>query len=270
LALLNNDDIEAVRLRWVASLLSGQLHLDQEGISMLSVDPLRKDNIRMLNEFQRKETSLRASPVRQPAQRAMYLSEIARMRMNGQSEQALNHLERTLANLGEEVWIQGRLVRALLNFDGGRTLTAINTVKELFSSAPRHPHVRAVLHQLASLGKAERPPSEPTKIRWVLEDETDWKQSWKQHNVAIPPMFDTVEFKQHAMKANAWSLMMSEKGVGHHASKKAYKALRDDALIGLFTHLTGLTITIGGMPVDLGLPAGIDLKSAKKNGLLDP
>jgi hypothetical protein len=224
----------------------------------------------MLNEFQRQETSLRTNPVRQPAQRAMYLSEIARMRMNGQSEEALNHLERTLANLGEEVWIQGRLVRALLNFDGGRTLTAINTVKELFSSAPRHPHVRAVLHQLASLGKAERPPSEPTKIRWVLEDETDWKQSWKQHNVAIPPMFDTVEFKQHAMKANAWSLMMSEKGVGHHASKKAYKALRDDALIGLFTHLTGLTITIGGMPVDLGLPAGIDLKSAKKNGLLDP
>lgn len=270
LALLNNDDIEAVRLRWVASLLSGQVHLDREGTSMLSVDPLRKDNIRMLNEFKRGETSLRATPVRQPAQRSMYLSEIARMRMNGQSEQALNHLERTLANLGDEVWIQGRLVRALLNFDGGRNLTAINTVKELASLAPRHPHVRAVLHQLAALGKAKRPPSEPTKVRWVLEDETDWKRSWKQHNVAIPPVFDSTELKQHALKANAWSLMMSEKGVDHHTSKKAYKALGDEPPIGLFTHLTGLTITIGGMPVDLGLPAGIDLKSAKKNGLLDP
>ena len=63
--------------------------------------------------------------------------------------------------------------------------------------------------------------------------------------------------------------MMGEKGVEHHASKRAYKGLGDEAPIGLFTHLTGLTITIGGMPVDLGLPAGIDLKSAKKNGLLD-
>jgi len=39
--------------------------------------------------------------------------------------------------------------------------------------------------------------------------------------------------------------------------------------LGLFTHLTGLTITIGGLPVDLGLPADIDLKAAKKNKLLD-
>ena len=105
--------------------------------------------------------------------------------------------------------------------------------------------------------------------RQVLEEETDWKRSWKQHNVAIPPVFDSTELKQHAVKANAWSLMMGEKGVEHHASKRAYKGLGDEAPIGLFTHLTGLTITIGGMPVDLGLPAGIDLKSAKKNGLLD-
>ena len=269
LALLNNDDIEAVRLRWAASLLCGQLHLDKEAISMLSIDPLRKDNIRMLNEFQNGSASLRTTPVRQPAQRSMYLSEIARMRMNGQSEQALNHLERTLAGLGDETWIQGNLVKALLNFDGGRTLTAINSVKQLAILSPRHPHVRAVLHQLATLGMAKRPPSEPTKIRWAVEDETDWKRSWNMHNTAIPPVFDSTELKQHALQSNAWSLLLSEKGVRQHTSKKAYKMLRGDVPLGLFTHLTGITITIGGLPVDLGLPSGIDLKEAKKNKLLD-
>ena len=177
LALLNNDDVEAVRLRWVASLLTGKQHLDRDGQSMLSVDPLRKDNIRMLNEFEQGEVALRSGHVRQPAQRAMYLSEIARLRMVGRSEEALNHLERTMSTLNESSWVQGRLVQALLNFDDGRSLTAINTVKELAKDYPRHPHVRAVLHQLALLGKATRPPSEPTKIHWVIERETDWKHA---------------------------------------------------------------------------------------------
>ena len=191
LALLNNDDVEAVRLRWVASLLTAKQHLDREGTSMLSVDPLRKDNIRMLNEFERGEPSLRKSPIRAPAQRSMYLAEIGRLRMLGRSEEALNHLERTLSDLGETTWVQARLVQALLNHDDGRSLTAINTVKKLAETYPRHPHVRAVLHQLASSGKATRPLSEPTNITWMIEKDTDWKQAWPLHNVAVPPVLDT-------------------------------------------------------------------------------
>ena len=269
LALLNNDDVEAVRLRWVASLLTGKQHLDRDGQSMLSVDPLRKDNIRMLNEFEQGETTLRSGHVRQPAQRAMYLAEIARLRMVGRSEEALNHLERTMSTMDESAWVQGRLVQALLNFDDGRSLTAINTVKELAKAYPRHPHVRAVLHQLALLGKATRPPSEPTNIHWAVERETDWKQAWHLHNVAVAPVLDTPELKQHALKANAWSLLMGEKGVSKPAGKKAYKQLPEVVPLGLYTHLGGLTITISGMPVDLGLPSNIDIGAARKLGLLD-
>ena len=88
----------------------------------------------------------------------MYLSQLARLRMNGESERALNHLERTLAGMEGELWVHGELVAALLNHDDGRHLTAINKVKALAKQHPRHPHVRAVLHQFAALGKAERPP----------------------------------------------------------------------------------------------------------------
>lgn len=269
LALLNNDDVEAVRLRWAASLLTGKQHLDRDGTSMLSVDPLRKDNIRMLNEFERGEPMLRKGPIRQPAQRLMYLGEIGRLRMLGRSEEALNHLERTINALDETSWVQGRLVQALLNHDDGRSLTAINTVKELASTYPRHPHVRAVLHQLAMSGKATPPLSEPTNITWAIEKDTDWKQAWLLHNVAVSPVLDTPSLKQHAVRANAWSLLLTEQGVNRASRKKAYTQLPDETPLGLYTHLGGLTITIAGMPVDLGLPAAIDIAAARKLGLLD-
>lgn len=270
LALLNNSDIEAVRIRWAASLLSGQVHVDQEATSMLSVDPLKKDNIRMLRQFLNGETELRQSTVAKPAQRAMYLGEIARLRMMGQSEVALNHLERTMDAMGDEEWVHGSLVAALLNHDAGRHLTAINAVKELAAKHPRHPHVRAVVHQLSLEGKAKRLTSEPSKLHWLLENETDWTLSWPLHNVAVPPSLDSNELKQHAVKANAWVLLTTEGGVVNHASKKVHRPLPQALPLGLFTHLNGLIITIGGMPVDLGLPAGLKLAAAEKHGLLDP
>ena len=130
------------------------------------------------------------------------------------------------------------------------------------------PHIRAVLHQFAQLGRAERPPSEPTKIHWILEREANWRASWNLHNVAIPPIMDSTELKRHALQANAWSLMLGS-NVSQHSKKNIHKSLETEVPLGLFTHLQGITVTIGGMPVDLGLPAGINLKAAEKNGLLE-
>ncbi len=165
--------------------------------------------------------------------------------------------------------MHGRLVQALLNFDDGRSLTAINAVKQLALDHPRHPHVRGVLHELAAMGKARRPPSEPTNIQWAVENDTDWKDAWSLHNVAVPPVLDTNDLKQHAVRANAWTLLLTDDGLGKHAEKKTAKRLPDQVPLGLYTHMGGLIITIAGMPVDLGLPAGIDLKTARKLGLLD-
>ena len=236
---------------------------------MLSVDPLKKDNIRMLRQFFNGESELRQSTVAKPAQRAMYLGEIARLRMMGHSEVALNHLERTMDAMGDEEWVHGSLVAALLNHDAGRHLTAVNAIKELATKHPRHPHVRAVVHQLSLEGKAKRLTSEPSKLHWLLENETDWTLSWPLHNVAVPPSLDSNELKQHAVKANAWVLLTTEEGVIKHASKKVHRSLPQALPLGLFTHLNGLIITIGGMPVDLGLPAGLKLTAAEKHGLLD-
>ncbi len=43
----------------------------------------------------------------------------------------------------------------------------------------------------------------------------------------------------------------------------------DDLPMCIHTHLTGIVVTISGMPVDLGLPGTLDLKSIEKKGLLE-
>ena len=103
----------------------------------------------------------------------------------------------------------------------------------------------------------------------MIEKDTDWKQAWPLHNVAVPPVLDTPSLKRHAIKANAWCLLLREQGVNRASAKKAHNQLPDEVPIGLYTHLGGLTITIAGMPVDLGLPSTIDIGAARKLGLLD-
>ena len=92
----------------------------------------------------------------------VYLAEIGRLRMLGRSEEALNHLERTLSDLNETSWVQGRLVQALLNHDDGRSLTAINTVKKLVQK-PTHDILTLELcsTNLRAPGKTTRPLSSP-------------------------------------------------------------------------------------------------------------
>ena len=67
---------------------------------------------------------------------------------------------------------------------------------------------------------------------------------------------DTTELKQHAVNGNVGD---DAGDLSKHAKKGAHNSLDDEVPIGLFTHLKGITITIGGMPVDLGLPADINL-----------
>lgn len=269
LNLLGNDDVESVRLKWIASILHPKLRLDQEARSILSVDPLTKDNIGMLNDLEQGEVGMRRRNPKTAAQRVMYLSEIARFRMTGRSEEALNHLERMLAEIGDEPWVHGEVVRALLNLDDGRTLTAISSLEKLAKQHPRHPHVKTILHHFARVGKTKMPSSETTKIEWLCDQETDWRQHWPLHNTVIPPVMDNEALKLHAWKSNAWSALLTPDGLEGKRKKNQHKSLPSEAPVGLYVHLSGLVATIGGMAIDLGLPNDFNHGQAMKAGLLE-
>ena len=269
LDLLQNDGIEAVRLKWAASVLHPKLKFEKAAKSMISIDPLTKDNIRMLEHFQDGSTDLRRKTPSQPAQRSMYLAELARLRMVGRSEEALDHLERTMNALEDDSWVLGKVVVALLNDDAGRTLTAVNMLEKLAKDHPRHPHVRSILHRFAERNQTKVPPSEPTKLEWVVDQRPDWRMHWALHNAVVPPVMDQDDLKLHAANANAWIHLLKEGGLAKRNKKNNHRNLPSEMPLGLYTHLTGLTITIGGMPIDLGLPSSMDIEAVKKAGLFD-
>ena len=268
LNLLTNDDVEAVRLKWVASLLSPKIKLDAEARSMLSVDPLTKDNIRMLERYATFEIRLGERPPRTPAQRVMFLSDVGRMRLFGRSEEALNHLERHLGAEEAKGWVQGHLVKALLNHDDGRTLTALSSLETLAKEHPRDPNVKTVMMQFARKGKVPLPASEPTKIEWICDQETDWRMDWSRHSVKVPPVLDNDDLKAHALQNNAWTALLTPDARKALKSKNGHRTLRSDLPLGLYTHLSGIVVTVGGLPVDLGLPVSYQHEQAVKAGLL--
>ena len=269
LNLLTNDDIEAVRLKWVASLLSPKYRLDNDARSMLSVDPLTRENTRMLTNFAEGRVDLKNTVPKTSAQRAMYLGDVARMRMVGRSEESLNRLERALNSDGNETWVHGRLVQALLNFDDGRRLTAITALEALANDHPRDPNVKTMMQHFARLGETRHPMSEPTGVEWVCDQETDWRQRWGMHNVKIPPSLDSEELKLHAWQANAWVGVMAEGGLNAKRNKHHHRSLPASLPTGVYTHLSGIVVTVGGMAIDLGMPPSFDVEAAKKAGLLD-
>jgi hypothetical protein len=86
----------------------------------------------------------------------------------------------------------------------------------------------------------------------------------------------TKDLQKHAWGANAWIAHSSEDTLDKAKSKgnngwKILSKYKDEKNLPpcLFTHLTGIIVTIGGMPVDLGLPGQLNLKAIRNAGLLD-
>ena len=105
----------------------------------------------------------------------------------------------------------------------------------------------------------------------------DWVNAWPyRHTVAPAPALVTKELQKHAWQANGW-IAFGDEELFSKAKKKAsngwklltQKKTESDFPPCLYTHNTGVIVTIGGMPVDLGLPGEIDFTAIENAGLLD-
>ena len=276
LAFLSDDDIEGARLQWFASIISPKSRkLSPEFHAMLAVDPLTKRNMDLIKRLSTGTSVSKLKPHNNPAGRMQFLGDIARLRLEGQYERAINLLEEFIEENKIKEWPHGNLVRALINYDEGRINTAADMTEKLFDTNSRHPHIRTFIHHLATIGHTEYSLNEETGMEWCTDSGLDWVGSWgKMHNVAPAPELRNKKLKKHAWKANAWIAHDVGNGLQSALAKKAmgWKTLSmDDSAIPicLYTHLTGIVVTLGGMPVDLGLPGYLDLKRIKENGLID-
>ena len=278
IAMLPDDDIEAARLKWFASIMQPKKRkLDQKVKSLLSVDPLTKRNIDLIKRYRDNQPITKMTYRDKPTDRLILLGDVARLRLIGKFEKALNLLERYIKTNGLEDWVHGNVVCALLHLDEGRILTATNIAENLAKNQSRHPHLRSLLRHLESIGQTISASSEPTGIEWLRDSGLDWVNAWPyRHTVAPAPAFVTKELQKHAWNANGWIAFGDVETFTKIKRKSAsgWKLLNDkknesDFPPCLFTHITGVIITIGGMPVDLGLPGDIDISEIEKAGLLD-
>tara|TARA_B100000768_G_scaffold89433_1_gene83935 strand:- start:4547 stop:7099 length:2553 start_codon:yes stop_codon:yes gene_type:complete len=277
LPLLPEDNIEAVRIKWAASLFSTKLKsLDERYIPQLSMDSIMRRNIDLVKRFQTGTSRSDLKYVDSPAGRLFLLGDLARMRLARESEDALDLLERFIKTNEIELWVHGEVVRCLLHLDAGRVNTAVATAEKLLAEHGRHPHLRALFGHLSRMGLTPVCPSELTELEWITESEQSIDEFWsKVHVVSPPPAFHKKGLKQHAWRANAWYLHGDSNQLTI-ASKKGQNGWKMLSKVDLSTfpvclnlHLTGIIVTVGGMPVDLGFPGGMDFQAIKARGLID-
>lgn len=277
LEMLPEDDIEAARLQWFATILQPKKRkLTDRESALLSVDPLTKRNTDLIRRFKNSIATTDLSYRDSPADRMILLGDIARLRLQQDSETALNKLERYIKKNKLENWMHGQVTCALLHLDQGRINTATKIAEELGKNKSRHPHLRSLLRHLDSLGQTLAASSEPTGIEWLRDSGLDWVNAWPyRHTVAPAPAFMTKDLQKHAWKANGWIAHSTENSLGQAIKKgnNGWKMLakfksENDLPACLYTHLTGVIVTIGGMPVDLGLPGDIDLTTLEKIGMI--
>ena len=277
LEMLPDDDIEAARLQWFATILQPKKRkLTDRESALLSVDPLTKRNTDLIRRFKDSIATTDLSYRDSPADRMILLGDIARLRLQQDSETALNKLERYIKKNKLENWMHGQVTCALLHLDKGRVNTATKIAEELGKNKSRHPHLRSLLRHLDSLGQTLAASSEPTGIEWLRDSGLDWVNAWPyRHTVAPAPAFMTKDLQKHAWKANGWIAHSTENSLDQAINKgnNGWKMLakfksENDLPACLYTHLTGVIVTIGGMPVDLGLPGDIDLATLEKIGMI--
>ena len=277
LEMLPDDDIEAARLQWFATILQPKKRkLTDRESALLSVDPLTKRNTDLITRFKNSIATTDLSYRDSPADRMILLGDIARLRLQRDSETALNVLERYIKKNRLENWMHGQVTCALLHLDEGRVNTATKIAEELGKNKSRHPHLRSLLRHLDSLGQTLAASSEPTGIEWLRDSGLDWVNAWPyRHTVAPAPALLTKDLQKHAWKANGWIAHSVENSLDQAIKKgnNGWKMLakiksENDLPTCLYTHLTGVIVTIGGMPVDLGLPGDIDLGTLEKIGMI--
>jgi len=270
LALLNKSDIEAARLQWFAAVIDSKRSIPSASQPVLSIDPLMRRNIDLLKRTSEGEPRANTKYRNKPADRLMLLGDCARMRLSGRSEEALSMLESFMkkheehSELPTTTWSQGQVVAALLHLDANRPNTAVRIARELRRKEPRHPHVRSLVRILNELGLLDAMATEPTKMTMLIDSAGDWMREWPiLHTVHVSPRLGSTQARKHAGRANAWIVHSKEQSVSKYWMKSnLWKKIpyngEQQPPHGLYLHLYGVIATIAGMPVDLGLPSGIN------------
>ena len=268
---LAEEDVESARLKWVTSVLDPSVKLSSSARALLRLDSLTKRNIDLLKRY---KDGIPASDIPwkyNPPTKLHILGDIARFRIWSQPEIALDKLEAWVKrnDIDMDEWPHGQTARALLYMDRGMKASAINIVEKAMKKHPRHPHLRRLAIHFAVGGEMEMPATEKTGLIWADSMEGDLEKNWENsHNVVASPDNTSKPMKIHSWNANAW-VARRETTVKNLGKKGWKKAVWSTQPYANYLIMTGIITTVGGVPIDLGLPGWIDFKACEKANLFD-
>ena len=269
---LSEEDIEAARLRWVTSILDPSQKLSKKARLMLRLDPVTKGNIDLIERYLDGEPGTSKDWKNKSASKLHILGDIARYRLWSQSNIALDKLEAWVKKNDVDLkkWPHGQTARALLYLDRGMNASAVNIVEKTIKDHPRHPHLRRLAIYLAEKGEMKMPESEPTGLVWADTMAGKWEENWvKFHNVVVPPEITTNQLKTHSWNGNSWTARkeMTTKLI---RGKNGWKSAEwSESPLANHLIMTGIIVTVGGVPVDLGFPGWINFDACRKANLFD-
>lgn len=277
LALLNNQDVEGARMQWAAALFNPKHRtLQPEYKALLAIDPITKRNIELVRRFQTSQSTSDLPYLDTAPGRAFLIGDVARLRLEGKPDEGLNLIEEFIKKHGIVDWTHGEVVRALLHIDAGRLNTGVDIVERLSKKYTRHPHVRNLMGVMALAGQTQMMANEASPIQWMNDTGLDWLEAWgRKHLISPSPSFGKKFLIQHSWLSNGWCAHDGKGNLEAAIAKRenGWKTLSNawpnGLPICLHTHLKGIILTVAGMPVDLGLPGNLDLKTIEKKGLLD-
>jgi hypothetical protein len=282
---MRGESQQAMHLEWIGEIIDPEIiEFPESMIPMCSVDPLAKLNKDLLQRWLEWLPWSNIKHRNDAIGRKFLLGDIARMRICGQSIEALDRLEYWIHGNNVEKWLMGDIARALLMIDNGMALSARQIRRSLAEKNPRHPAVRALQSLMLRLGLESQPmdAADGSKFDWLVDDGTskpeEMQKEWLSFYNVIPfeGEYDAISGK-HMMAANCWLMHNAAKKVGIHPSavkakvwgKAAGWPRAHEQPVGNFLISSGLIANIDGVAIDMGLPAAINLEDPRVKLVLE-
>ncbi len=285
LNMLRGKSQQAMHLEWIGEIIDPEtVEFEEAMLPMLALDPLARLNKDLLQRWAQWEPWSEIEHRNDAVGRKFLLADVARMRVAGRSQEALDRFEYWIHKNEVEDWVMGDVARALLMIDVGMPLSARNIRRELTLKHARHPGVRALQSHLLKHGIEDQPlePSDGSIFDWPVNDGThkpiELQMQWLTQYNLIPfeGEYDDA-CGTHMMEGNSWLMYNASKKVGIHPSAVKAKIWSKaagwptvmDNPVGNHMLMSGLIANVNGMPVDMGLPASINLEDPRVRLVLE-
>ncbi len=283
--MLRGQSQQAMHLEWIAEIIDPEtIEFDADTLPMLALSPLARLNKDLLQRWADWEPWSEIEHRNDPIGKKFLLGDVARMRIVGRSQEALDRLEFWMHKNEITDWVMGDVARALLLVDTGMPLSSRNIRRDLSAKHPHHIAVRALQAHLLKHGIEEQPIEvmDGSEFDWPVNDGTrkpiEMQMAWLSRYNLVPYEGEYDEAcGVHMMDGNSWLMYKSSEKVGIHPSavksriwsKAAGWPKLGEIPAGNHLLMSGLIANVNGVPMDMGLPTMINLEDPRVRLVLE-